>query len=281
VTADATIDPKAVFEIRARKGWRALDLREVWAYRELLQILVWRDLKVRYRQTFLGVIWVVAQPLLTTLIFTLLFNRVAHITPGSNVPYSLFVLTALVPWGFFAGGVMASSNSLIGNAHLISKVYFPRLIVPAASVFAGIADMAVTLALVIIMLLFSRIGLTSFFVLLPLAILLCAVFALGVGLWMSALNVEYRDVRIIVPFLLQLWMYATPVVYPLSVIPLRYRWIAALNPMTGVIELFRASLLGSAVPWNGIIYAAAITIVITVSGAFYFRRMERLFADIL
>ncbi|HKO01278.1 MAG TPA: ABC transporter permease, partial [Thermoanaerobaculia bacterium] len=265
----------------AGSGWRALDLREVWDYRELLHILVWRDLKVRYRQTFLGVVWVVAQPLLTTLVFTLLFNRLAHISAGGAVPYSLFVLVALVPWTFFSGGVTASSNSLIGNAHLISKVYFPRLIVPSASVLAGIVDMGVTLALVMAMLIFSHVPITASLALLPFAIILCAIFALGVGLWMSALNVEYRDVKVLVPFLLQLWMYATPVVYPLSVIPGRFRWIATLNPMTGIVELFRASLLGASVSWSSVAYAVAVTIVITVGGAFYFRRMERLFADVL
>jgi lipopolysaccharide transport system permease protein len=274
-------DAKPVIEIRPGGGWRALDLREVWEYRELLQILVWRDLKVRYRQTFLGVIWVVAQPLLTTLIFTLLFNRIGHITAGTSVPYSLFVMVALVPWTFFSGGVTASSNSLIGSAHLISKVYFPRFIVPAASVLAGLADLAVTLGLVIVMLVVARVPVTPQLALLPIGLLLCLVFALGVGLWMSALNVEYRDVKVIVPFLLQLWMYATPVVYPLSVIPQKFRWIAALNPMTGVIELFRASLLGDPVPWSGVVYAAVVTAVVTISGAYYFRRMERLFADVL
>jgi lipopolysaccharide transport system permease protein len=281
VSADAVSDAKPVIEIRPGGGWRALDLREVWEYRELLHILVWRDLKVRYRQTFLGVVWVVAQPVLTALIFTLLFNRVAHIAAEGNVPYSLFVMIALVPWTFFSGGVTASSNSLIGNAHLISKVYFPRLIVPSASVLAGIVDMGVALALVMVMLVVARVPITPFFALLPLAIVLCSIFALGIGLWMSALNVEYRDVKVVVPFLLQLWMYATPVAYPLSVIPERYRWIATLNPMTGVIELFRSSLLGRAVPVGSVIYSVAVTIVVTVSGAFYFRRMERLFADVL
>jgi lipopolysaccharide transport system permease protein len=281
VSADAVSERKVVIEIRPGGGWRALDLREVWDYRELLQILVWRDLKVRYRQTFLGVIWVVAQPLLTTLIFTLLFNRIGHITAGTNVPYSLFVMVALVPWTFFSGGVTASSNSLIGSAHLISKVYFPRFIVPTASVLAGIADLLVTLALVIVMLVVARVPVTAQLVLLPIGLLLCLVFALGVGLWMSALNVEYRDVKVIVPFLLQLWMYATPVVYPLSVIPQRFRWIAALNPMTGVIELFRASLLGDPIPWSGVAYAVVMTALVTISGAYYFRRMERLFADVL
>jgi lipopolysaccharide transport system permease protein len=281
VSEHSVRDAKPVIEIRPGGGWRALDLREVWEYRELLQILVWRDLKVRYRQTFLGVIWVVAQPLLTTLIFTLLFNRIGHITAGTSVPYSLFVMVALVPWTFFSGGVTASSNSLIGSAHLISKVYFPRFIVPAASVLAGLADLAVTLGLVIVMLVVARVPVTPQLALLPIGLLLCLVFALGVGLWMSALNVEYRDVKVIVPFLLQLWMYATPVVYPLSVIPQKFRWIAALNPMTGVIELFRASLLGDPVPWSGVVYAAVVTAVVTISGAYYFRRMERLFADVL
>lgn len=266
--------------IAPSSGWRPIDLREVLEYRELLAILVWRDIKVRYRQTLLGVLWVVAQPLLTALIFTVLFNRVAKIDAG-GVPYSLFVMVALVPWSFFAAGVGASSNSLIGSAHLISKVYFPRVIVPAASVVSGFVDMAVTFGLVVVMTLVYRVGVTPQIALLPVAILICALFSFGIGLWLSALNVEYRDVRVVIPFLLQLWMYATPVVYPLRVIPERYRWIATANPMTGVVETFRAAMLGGPIPWSGLGYSAAVMLVVLIGGAYYFRRMERLFADVL
>jgi len=266
--------------IAPSSGWRPIDLREVWEYRELLAIFVWRDIKVRYRQTLLGVVWVVAQPLLTALIFTVLFNRMAKIDAG-NVPYSLFIMVGLVPWSFFSAGVSASGNSLIGSSHLISKVYFPRVIVPAASVLSGFVDMVVTVALVVVMTLVYRVGLGPQILFLPLAIAVAAVFAFGVGLWLSALNVEYRDVRVVIPFLLQLWMYATPVVYPLHVVPERYRWIAAINPMTGIVETFRAAMLGGAVPWSALGYSVAVTLMVLVSGAYYFRRMERLFADVL
>lgn len=276
----SAVEPRPIV-IAPSSGWRSIDLREVWEYRELLFILVWRDIKVRYRQTLLGVLWVVAQPLLTALIFTVLFNRVAKIDAGAGVPYSLFVMVALVPWSFFASGVSASGNSLIGSAHLISKVYFPRVIVPAASVLSGFVDMAVTLALVIVMSVVYRAGVPPQIVFLPVAIIVCALFAFGIGLWLSALNVEYRDVRVVIPFLLQLWMYATPVVYPLRVVPEKYRWVALINPMTAIVEAFRAVMLGGAIPWLQLGYSVAVMAVVLVSGAFYFRRMERLFADVL
>src|SRR3954447_1828152 len=201
-----------LIEISRSAGWRALDLHEIWQYRELLSVMVWRDIKVRYRQTLLGVIWVVAQPLMTMLIFTLLFNRVAKISADHGMPYSLFVMAALVPWTFFSTGLTSSSNSLIGSAHLISKVYFPRMIVPASSVLAGMVDMAVTLALVLVMYVWYSVPLSWTLIWLPLPIIVAAALAFGFGLWLSALNVEYRDIRVVIPFLLQMWMYATPVV---------------------------------------------------------------------
>jgi len=277
----ATLASKPVVEIAPARGWQAINLGELWRYRELLQIFVWRDLKVRYRQTVLGVIWIVAQPLITMLIFTLLFNRVARIQPDSNIPYSIFVMTALVPWTFFSAGVAASGNSLIGSAHLISKVYFPRMIVPAASILAGAVDMFVTLAVVVAMLAWSRVPVTFTLLALPVAILVCSVLALGAGLWLSALNVEYRDLRVVIPFVLQFWLYATPVVYPLSALPGRYRILARLNPMTGVVDAFRDSLTGQPIGWGPLAYSTAVGLVVLVSGAFYFRRMERQFADVL
>jgi lipopolysaccharide transport system permease protein len=276
----SAVEPRPIV-IAPSSGWRSIDLREVWEYRELLFILVGRDIKVRYRQTLLGVLWVVAQPLMTALIFTVLFNRVAKIDAGGGIPYSLFVMVALVPWSFFSAGVSASGNSLIGSSHLISKVYFPRVIVPAASVLSGFVDMAVTLALVIVMSLVYRAGVPPQIVFLPVAILICALFAFGIGLWLSALNVEYRDIRVVIPFLLQLWMYATPVVYPLRVIPEKYRWVALINPLTGIVETFRAAMLGGAIPWMQLGNSVVVMAVVLVSGAFYFRRMERLFADVL
>lgn len=274
-------EAKPVIEIVPTRGWRAVDLGELWRYRELLQIFVWRDLKVRYRQTVLGVAWIVGQPLITMLVFTLLFNRVAKIRPDADVPYSLFVMSALVPWTFFSSGVTASGNSLIGSSHLISKVYFPRLLVPMAALLAGIVDMLVTLGVIAVMIVWYRTPLGLSLLVLPLTTLVCAAFALGVGLWFSALNVEYRDLRVVIPFVLQFWMYATPVVYPLSALPARYQLIARLNPMTGIVDAFRASLVGKPIEWGALAYGTAAAAVVLVSGSFYFRRMERRFADVL
>ncbi|HEY6212251.1 MAG TPA: ABC transporter permease [Vicinamibacterales bacterium] len=274
------MDAKPI-EIAPTPGWRALDLGELWQYRELLQIMVARDIKVRYRQTLLGILWVVAQPVMQMLIFVLLFNRVAKFEADRGLPYPLFVMAALVPWTFFAGGVSNASNSLIGSAHLISKVYFPRMIVPASSVLSGIADMAVTLGLVLLMYVRYAVPIGINIVFLPVAIFVAALFAFGCGLWLSALNVEYRDIRVVVPFLLQIWMYATPVAYPARVIPAKYHWILDANPMTGVIEAFRASLLNEPIPWASFAYATIVALIVTVTGAFYFRRTERQFADVL
>jgi lipopolysaccharide transport system permease protein len=278
---EAVVQEPPLIEIARSAGWRALDLREIWQYRELMNVLMWRDVKVRYRQTLLGVIWVVGQPLMTMIIFTLLFNRVAKIQADNGLPYSLFIMAALVPWTFFSTGVSTAGNSLIGSAHLLSKVYFPRMIVPAASVLSGMVDMVVTLGLVMAMYVWYSVGIGIAFLFLPVAALVTTLFAFGCGLWLSALNVEYRDIRVVIPFVLQLWMYGTPVAYPLRVLPARYQWIAKINPMTGIIETFRACLLGQPLPWASFAYSTAVTLVVTISGAFYFRRVERQFADVL
>ncbi|MCU1347505.1 MAG: ABC-type polysaccharide/polyol phosphate export system, permease component [Acidobacteria bacterium] len=272
---------KPVVEISPSRGWQALDLIELWHFRELLHIFVWRDLKVRYRQTVLGVIWIVAQPLITMLIFTLLFNRVARIQPDSNVPYSIFVMTALVPWTFFSAAVAASGNSLIGSAHLISKVYFPRMIVLAATIVAAAVDMLVTLGVVAVMLAWYRVPVSWSILAMPVIIVVCAIQALGVGLWLSALNVEYRDLRVVIPFVMQFWLYATPVVYPIGALPPRYRLFAQLNPLTGVVDGFRASLTGRPIDWIALGYATVVGLVVLIGGMYYFRRMERQFADVL
>lgn len=266
--------------IAPSSGWRALDLAELFQFRELLGVLVWRDIKVRYRQTLLGVIWVVAQPLLTMLIFTVLFNRVAKIQAG-DVPYSLFVMSALVPWTFFSAAVSSASNSLIGSAHLISKVYFPRMIVPASSVAGGLVDMGVTLGIVLVMALWYGTSLSPWLAFLPVVALLTTLFAFGCGLWLSALNVEYRDIRVVVPFVLQIWMYITPVAYPASVLPPKFRFLVDANPMTGLIDAFRGTILGTPIPWPALAYSTVFTLTIVITGAFYFRRVERQFADVL
>jgi lipopolysaccharide transport system permease protein len=268
-----------IVEIAPTKGWRSIDLRELWAYRELLWILAWRDVKVRYRQTFLGIAWVVAQPLMTMLVFTILFNRVARIQSGSHLPYALFVMAGVIPWTLFSSGVSSSGNSLIGAGQLISKVYFPRMIIPAGGVAGGIVDMVVTLFLLAGMMALYRIGPGPMIFLLPIAIALTVILAFGAGLWLSALNVEYRDIRVIAPFIVQLWMYATPVVYPLSLLSPRLRVLAKLNPMTAAVELFRASLLGGEIPLKLLLYASTAALLLLVSGSFYFRRVERTFAD--
>lgn len=270
---------KVMVEIAPTKGWRSIDLRELWAYRELLWILVWRDVKVRYRQTFLGIAWVVAQPLMTMLVFTILFNRVARIQSGSHVPYALFVMAGVIPWTLFSSGVSSSGNSLIGAGQLISKVYFPRMIIPAGGVAGGIVDMVVTLLLLAGMMAMYRTGPGPMVFLLPIAIALTVILAFGAGLWLSALNVEYRDIRVIAPFIVQLWMYATPVVYPLSLLSPRLRFLAELNPMTAAVELFRAALLGGEIPLKLLLYSGTIALLLLVSGSFYFRRVERTFAD--
>lgn len=270
-----------VLVIRPSLGWRALDLREVWTYRELLAIFVWRDLKVRYRQTFLGAVWIVGQPLITMVIFTLLFNRVAKFQAEGGRPYPLFVLSGLLVWNLVANAIMRAGNSLIGASFLISKVYFPRLIIPLSNVVTEIVDFGVAALLLAAMMIWYRAlpGLTIVF--LPVAVVCACVLALGAGLWIAALNVEYRDIRVAVPFALQLGMYVTPIVYPLTAIPERYRWLAALNPVTGIAQTFRASLLNLPVPAAALAWSAAASLLLLFSGAYYFRRMERRFADIL
>lgn len=267
--------------IQPTHGWRSVDLRELWAYRDLLLIFAWRDLKVRYRQTVLGAVWVMGQPLVTMLIFTLLFSRVAKLRADAGLPYPLFVLAGIVLWNFVSGAILRSGNSLLGTAHLISKVYFPRLLVPLSNVATDFVDFAIAALLVIPLMLWYGVYPGFGILLAPLVVLVAGAFALGVGLWIAALNVEYRDVRVVIPWVLQVAMYATPVVYPLSALPERYRWLAVLNPMTGLVEAFRATLFGGTVAAPMLLWSIAASLLLLVSGAFYFRRMERLFADVL
>ena len=267
--------------IRPTRGWRTLDLREVWLYRELLLIFAWRDLKVRYRQTFLGAAWVIGQPLIAMLIFTLLFNRVAKISGVPGVPYPVFVLSGLLIWNFFSNSVARAANSLIGQSYLISKVYFPRLVVPLSGSVVELVDFSVAGLLLAAMMIWYGVIPGATIVFLPLIIVIALLLSVGVGLWLAALNVEYRDLRLLIPFVLQIAMYATPVVYPLRLLPERYRPIALANPMTGVVEGFRAALLGTPIPTLELAISAAVAVVLVVTGLFYFRRMERQFADVL
>lgn len=267
--------------IRPSSGWKAVDLTEVWRYRELLGFLVWRDVKSRYKQTALGAAWAIIQPLAGMVIFTLFFGRVAKI-PSNGIPYSLFAYAALLPWTYFANAVSNGTGSLVGNANLITRVYFPRLIIPGAAVVGGLVDSAI--ALLVLAPLMAWHGFVPPFsavVAVPLLYLLTAALALGVSLWLTALNVRFRDVRNAVPFLLQLWMFATPVVYPLSLVPERYRWLAALNPVAGIVEGFRSALFSRAFDATAIAMSAAIAAILVASGAFFFRRVERTFADVV
>lgn len=273
--------PLPVTYIRPSNGWRALDLRELWHYRELLYFLTMRDIKLRYRQTALGVAWAVMQPLFTMLVFTIFFGNLAKIPSGGR-PYAVFALAALVPWQLFSYALTQSCNSLVAEQRLITKVYFPRLIVPLASVLAGLVDFIIALVLLLVMMAWYSITPTVGLVALPLLALFALAAALGVGLWLSALNVQYRDVRYTIPFLTQLWMFATPVAYPSELVPEAYRAWYGLNPMTGVVEGFRWALLGTPAPSLAMMaISVLITATLLLGGALYFRRMEQTFADIV
>jgi lipopolysaccharide transport system permease protein len=272
-------ESRAVLTIEPSRGWVALRLGEVWAYRELLYFLIWRDIKVRYKQTMLGAAWAVLQPLFTMVVFSIFFGRLAKI-PSDGIPYPLFCLTALVPWMFFANGLGQSSNSVVNSANLISKVYFPRLIIPLSSVLGGLVDFAVAFALLGIMMAFYRVSPTVNLLWLPVFLGLTIISALGVGLWMSALNVQYRDVRHVVPFLTQIWMFLTPIAYPSSLLSEKWRLLYSLNPMTGVVEGFRWGMLGASTSPGRMVFVSGLaSVLVLISGAFYFRRMEKNFAD--
>jgi lipopolysaccharide transport system permease protein len=267
--------------IRPSRGWVSLRLRELWDYRELLYFLTWREIKVRYKQTALGAAWAVIQPLFTMLVFSLFFGRLAGV-PSDGVPYPLFSLAALVPWTFFSNGLTQSSNSLVAGASLITKVYFPRLTIPLSAVLSGAVDFCIAFLLLGVACLYYGVTPGVRVVWLPLLFLLALVTALGVGLWLSALNVEYRDVRYTVPFLTQLWLFATPIAYPSSLLREPWRTLYGLNPMAGVVEGFRWATLGTgAGPGPMLAVSSAAALAMLVAGACYFRRMERSFADIV
>jgi lipopolysaccharide transport system permease protein len=270
-----------VLRIVPSEGWTALGLKELWAYRELLYFLTWRDIKVRYKQTALGAAWAIIQPFFSMLIFSFFFGRLAKM-PSDNVPYPVFSFSALVIWTFFANALTHSSSSLVGSAPLIKKVYFPRLAVPLSAVLSGVIDFGLAFIVLLGMMFYYRIVPTWNSVWLPLFLLLALVTALGVGLWLSAINVQYRDVHHTLPFLTQFWMFATPIVYPSSLLSEPWRTIYGLNPMTGVVEGFRWALLGThTAPGLIIIVSSLAAVTLLVGGAFYFRRMEKTFADIV
>ena len=266
--------------IEPSRGWLSLQLDRLWHYRELLYFLVWRDVKVRYKQTALGVLWVVLQPLLTTFIFSILFGLLLDV-PSGDVPYPVFALTGLIVWQYFSGSLNRTSTSLVGNANLITKVYFPRLIIPMTGVLSGLIDFVIGFVLLAIMMIFYGIRPGPEIALLPAFLLLAMITALGFGLWFSAFNVRYRDVGFLIPFLIQIWFYLTPVVYSSTLIPEQYRWLLGLNPMTGVVEGFRWALLGQAPPGPLFIPSIVISLLVLLTGLLYFRRTERDFADIV
>jgi lipopolysaccharide transport system permease protein len=267
-----------------RRGWAKLGLRELWKYRELLYFLTWRDILVRYKQAVIGVAWAVLQPVLTMIVFTIVFNRALGIqSPASDVPYAVFSFTGLLPWNFFAGALSRSGVSLVGNASLLTKVYFPRLVIPISAVLAGLVDLGIAFLVLIGLMAGYQIVPTWHIVFLPFFVLLGFATALSVSLWLSALNVLYRDVQYVIPFLVQLWMFVSPVIYPISEIPAGPLRVAfALNPMTGVIGGFRWALLGQEFPPGGYFWiSSTVVLVLLIGGLYYFKRMERTFADVV
>lgn len=267
--------------IEPTRSWVSLRLGDLWQYRELLYFLTWRDVKVRYKQTLLGAAWAILQPLLTMLIFTLLFGWLAGIK-SEGVPYPIFAYGGLLIWTFFANSVTNSGNSLVGSANLITKIYFPRMIIPTAAVGAGLVDLLLAFVVLIALMVYYHVRITWAVTMIPLLVLLATVLALGVGMWLSALNVKYRDIRYAIPFLIQIWMFGSPIIYPLSMVPAKWQWLLMLNPLTGIIENFRIALFGNQrFEWKSLGASAIITVIVLIYSAFSFRRMERNFADIV
>ena len=267
--------------LQPTKGWVGLGLAGLWDYRELLYFLIWRDIKVRYKQTVLGAAWAVIQPFFTMVVFSLFFGRLAGI-PSDGLPYPIFAYAALVPWTFFANGLAQSADSLVGSANLLRKVYFPRLLIPTAAVLGGIVDFVIAFIVLLGLMLFYGVWPGGNLLWLPLLLMLALITALGVGLWLSALNVMFRDVRYVVPFLIQFWLFATPIAYPSSLLDEPWRTVYGLNPMAGVVEGFRWALLGTAnAPGPMLAVSSVMAIATLVGGAFYFKRMEKTFADMV
>ncbi|HKR14550.1 MAG TPA: ABC transporter permease [Pyrinomonadaceae bacterium] len=266
--------------IQPNRKWNLINLKDIWAYRELLFFLTWRDVKVRYKQTLLGAAWAILQPLFMMIIFTIFFGRLAGVA-SEGIPYPLFALAGLVPWTFFSNTITASGNSLVGSAHLITKVYFPRLIVPAAAMMAGLVDFVLAFILLVVLMIYYRAPLTAQVLFLPALVLLTALFGLGVGTWMSALNVKYRDVRFALPFLIQLWLFVSSVIVPSSSVPQKWRWVLLFNPMSGIIEGYRSALFGLPFDWTAIGVATILTVVMLFYSVYSFGKAERSFADII
>jgi len=281
-TADAQSSDEQVptILITPPKKWVPIDFKELWAYRELLYIFTWRDVKVRYKQTALGAAWAIIQPLFTMVVFSIFFGGLAKI-PSEGIPYPLFSLAALLPWTLFAEGLTRSTMSMITNQNIMTKVYFPRLIMPFSGILSPLVDFVVAFSILILMMVYYGFAPTLNVIFLPLFIVFAVITSLSVGLWLSALNVKYRDFQYTIPFLIQIWLFASPVVYPSSLLPEKWQILYGLNPMAGVIEGFRWALLGTNPPGAMIWVSLGVVIVLLVTGAFYFRRVEQYFADIV
>lgn len=279
-TSNIELPDEPLVKIRASRKWVPINFRDLWAYRDLLYVLAKRDVQVRYKQTILGAAWAIIQPLFLMIIFTLFFGKLAGIK-SDGVPYPVFAYAGLLPWTFFSTAVSNSGNSLIGSANLITKVYFPRMIVPGAAVVSGLIDFIIAFVILIGMMIYYGIGISAKILLLPYLVLLLILLALGVGMWMAALNVNYRDIRYALPFLIQIWMFATPVIYPTSMIPDKWRWLMALNPLVGIVENFRACIFNQPLNSYTLLLSTGITVVTLVYAMFVFRRMERGFADVV
>jgi lipopolysaccharide transport system permease protein len=280
-TSDIDRPEPAPVQIEPPRAWAPVNVAELWAYRELLYFLTWREVKVRYKQTAIGAAWAVLQPLLTMLVFTVVFGRLIQV-PSDGIPYPVFAYSALVPWNFFTAALTRASGSLVADAPLLSKIYFPRLLLPLAAVASASLDFAMAFALLAAMIVWYGLALGPALLLLPVFVLLAVLTALACGLWLSALHVRYRDVAYVIPFLMQVWLFLTPVAYPSSLVPERWKALYGLNPMAGVVEGFRWALLGTAPPPGAMVAASMIVVgILLVGGALYFRRVEHEFADVV
>lgn len=268
--------------IKPVKGWAPLNLKDLWIYRELIYFLTWRDLKVRYKQSVLGVLWAILKPFMNMVVFSIFFGTLAKV-PSDGIPYPIFAYVALLPWGFFESALLVSARSMLQSGGMVSKIYFPRIIVPLSSVFANLVDFLIAFVILIGMMIYYQIAPTINVLWLPLFLLLAMVTAIGVGLWFSALLVMYRDINYLLPFITQLWMFISPVVYSSSMVPEKWQWLYSINPMSGVVYGFRWALLGApeSISLVSIGISSVIALIVFISGLFFFRRMERVFADMI
>ena len=275
-----SLPEKPLVVIEPSRGFFSLNLGDLWEYRDLVYILAMRDIKVRYKQTLLGLMWAVLQPLFTMVVFSIFFGRLAGI-PSDDIPYPLFAYAGLLPWTFFSNAVSNSSNSLVSNSNLITKVYFPRMTMPVAAVVSGLVDFAIAFVLLIALMFYYSTSISAAILILPVIIAMTSLLAIGVGMLMSALNVKYRDIRYALPFVIQMGMFVTPIIYPASIIPERWRWLMELNPLTGQVEAYRSAFFGTPFNWSSLLASAVITVLVFVFSAYTFRRMERSFADVI